>query len=350
MRRLYLIRHGHPDFPIGSRICLGQTDTPLGPLGRLQSVLLARTFSVATLSGVYTSPLSRAYATARCISQTPLINTGLSEQSTGLWDGLSFDEIARRWPSEYAERGKNPTLTMPEGEPLAHALARFTDAVNTILESSEGDIAIVSHKGVINTFVQQISQQITLPKLPYGAFWQLTLEGNALTLKNPAPIKPLPELDRTLCLALLQAVAPEQVIAHCEAVEAFALELAAQLPLALDAALIGQAALLHDIARVQSNHAYVGAQWLDLLGYPQTADIVRQHHDLATSEINEASIVYMADKCLQGTQRVSIHTRFAAAKMKCQSKEALSAWKKRWQITNELQKNINIYCGKEIIP
>ena len=98
MRRLYLIRHGHPDFPIGSRICLGQTDTPLGPLGRLQSVLLARTFSVATLSGVYTSPLSRAYATARCISQTPIINTGLSEQSTGLWDGLSFDEIARRWP------------------------------------------------------------------------------------------------------------------------------------------------------------------------------------------------------------------------------------------------------------
>ena len=31
MRALYLIRHGHPDFPIGSRICLGQTDTPLGP-------------------------------------------------------------------------------------------------------------------------------------------------------------------------------------------------------------------------------------------------------------------------------------------------------------------------------
>lgn len=42
MRSVYLIRHGHPDFPIASRICLGQTDTPLGPLGRLQGVL-ART-------------------------------------------------------------------------------------------------------------------------------------------------------------------------------------------------------------------------------------------------------------------------------------------------------------------
>ena len=79
MRHIYLIRHGHPDFPIGSRICLGQTDTPLGPLGRLQGILLTRTFSAATLSGVYTSPLSRACATARCISQTPIINTNLRE-------------------------------------------------------------------------------------------------------------------------------------------------------------------------------------------------------------------------------------------------------------------------------
>lgn len=349
MRHIYLIRHGHPDFPIDSRICLGRTDTPLGPLGHLQGVLLARTFSTSILSSVFTSPLSRAYDTACYIHEATVIKTGLSERSTGLWDGLSFDEIARRWPNEYAERGRDLTLTMPEGEPLAHALARFTDAVNTILESSEGDIAIVSHKGVINAFVQQISQQSTLPKLPYGAFWQLTSEGNALTLNKTAPIKPLPELDRPLCLALLQAVAPEQVIAHCEAVEAFALELATQLPLPLDTTLIGQAALLHDIARIQPNHARIGAQWLAILGYTEAADIVRQHHDLDASEINEASVVYMADKCLQGTQRISIRARFANAKEKCQSIEAQTAWERRWKITETLQTTMNAYCRKEII-
>ena len=65
MRSVYLIRHGHPDFPIASRICLGQTDTPLGPLGQLQGVLLARAFAQTALTAVYTSPLCRAYDTAR---------------------------------------------------------------------------------------------------------------------------------------------------------------------------------------------------------------------------------------------------------------------------------------------
>ena len=71
MRALYLIRHGHPDFPIGSRICLGQTDTPLGPLGHLQGVLLARHFRDIHVESVYSSTLSRAMETAQHISRAP---------------------------------------------------------------------------------------------------------------------------------------------------------------------------------------------------------------------------------------------------------------------------------------
>ena len=90
MRSIYLIRHGHPDFPIASRICLGQTDTPLGPLGQLQGVLLARAFEQTALTAVYTSPLCRAYDTARYLSDKPIVNNDLAEQATGLWDGLSL--------------------------------------------------------------------------------------------------------------------------------------------------------------------------------------------------------------------------------------------------------------------
>lgn len=75
MRSVYLIRHGHPDFPIASRICLGQTDTPLGPLGQLQGVLLARAFAQTALTAVYTSPLRRAYDTARYLSDKPIVKT-----------------------------------------------------------------------------------------------------------------------------------------------------------------------------------------------------------------------------------------------------------------------------------
>lgn len=349
MRNVYLIRHGHPDFPIGSRICLGQTDTPLGTLGHLQGVLLKHTFSDKTLAGVYTSPLHRAYDTARYLNAPLIIKSGLTERATGLWDGLSFDEIAQRWPKTYTQRGENPSLNIPGAEKQADACARFTDAFTEILRSTKGNIAIVAHKGVINAFVQTISQQDRLPQLPYGAYWQLTLENDTLTFNTPVPIKPQPELDRALCLDLLQTAAPKQVIHHSEAVETLALEIAAQLPLALNTTLIMQAALLHDIARALPDHANLGAQWLTWLGYPDVADIVRQHHDLDTTQINEASIVYIADKSVHGTCRCSVSERFAKSKNKCQNREALAAWGKRWHMTETLQKNINALCGKEII-
>lgn len=155
-RRIYLIRHGHPDFPLGSRICLGQTDTPLGPLGRLQGVLLAQHLADVPLAAVYTSPLARARETARFLSADAIVVPGLAERATGLWDGLSFEEIARRWPEEYAARGDDPTLTMPGGEDLAAAGARFADAIAAILAETQGDIAIVAHKGVIETFLPRL--------------------------------------------------------------------------------------------------------------------------------------------------------------------------------------------------
>ena len=67
------------------------------------------------------------------------------------------------------------------------------------------------------------------------------------------------------------------------------------------------------------------------------------------STLDEASIVYIADKCLQGTAHVPLTERFAASREKCQSQEALAAWEKRWQTTRILQETINTYCGKELI-
>lgn len=349
MRNVYLVRHGHPDFPIGSRICLGRTDIPLGPLGHLQSVLLARTFSSMTFSGVYSSPLHRAYDTACHFSTAPIVHPGLTERATGLWDGFSFDEIAQRWPAEYAQRADNPERTMPGGEETSHACARFSAALQDILAHSTGDIAIVAHKGVITAFLQALHADIPLPKLPYGAYWHLSVENNVPTLKTETPIQPQPLLDRALCLALLQAVAPENVVQHCEAVAAFTQEIAEALPLAFDTTLIAQAALLHDIARTFPDHATLGGQWLALLGYPRVAAVVRRHHDPLPDVISEASIVAIADNCLQGAQRVPLRERFAASRKKCQSPEALAAWKTRLVAAESLQKTINHACGKEII-
>lgn len=98
MRRVYLIRHGRPDFPDGSR-CLGRTDIPLGTIGHMQSCLAARELEHAGISAVFTSPLSRARETAAYFSPSAVVIPGLREADMGLWDDLSFREIKERFQS-----------------------------------------------------------------------------------------------------------------------------------------------------------------------------------------------------------------------------------------------------------
>lgn len=359
MRQIYLIRHGHPDFPIGSRICLGQTDTPLGPLGHLQGVLLAQVFHAVPLSAVYTSPLSRTRETAHYLTSHPIEHPFLKEQSTGLWDGLHFDEIKIRWPDAYNARSDNITLPIPGGENINDATLRFANAVNHILSESTGNIAIVAHASVIRGFIAVhmtkalMSSFAQVPKLPYGGYWHLTTEDSTidtLQFANPTPLVPHPPMTRALALALLEAVAPQRVIRHALAVEDFALTLCNALPLQLDHAQISHAALLHDIARCEKNHAEIGALWLEKLGYADLGAIIRCHHDLnAPQHIDEAAIVYIADKAVQEDQYIGIDARFAAAQQKCCTPEALCAWQKRRDEALTLKQTINSLAGKEIL-
>ena len=112
MRRIWLIRHGHPDFPLGAHMCLGRTNTPLGPLGRMQACLLGEELRGKGLS-VFSSPLTRCRETAAPLGGDAVLVPALAEQDMGPWDGLDFEEIKRRWPDLYARRGDEPLLVPP---------------------------------------------------------------------------------------------------------------------------------------------------------------------------------------------------------------------------------------------
>lgn len=76
----------------------------------------------------------------------------------------------------------------------------------------------------------------------------------------------------------------------------------------LDLDLISAAALLHDIAKGESQHARTGGQILREMGYPRVADIVAAHVDIAIhegQEIDESQVVYLSDKMTQGDQYVA---------------------------------------------
>ena len=183
---------------------------------------------------------------------------------------------------------------------------------------------------------------------PYASFARIDRDGQ-LRLEQ-ANVRPVPPLCPALAEALLEAAAPgERVVAHCRAVAAEALRLADALPLPLDRGLLESAALLHDAARSEKDHAALGAAWLRDLGYDAAAALVEQHHDLRNEALDEAAILYLADKCVQEDRRVSVERRFADSEGRCRTEEARAAHARRREDALRLRDAINSLCGRRVV-
>jgi uncharacterized protein len=122
---------------------------------------------------------------------------------------------------------------------------------------------------------------------------------------------------RERCLELLQDYGtPPHVIRHCIAVEETALRIAKALNdhgYELDLCLLGSAALLHDIARVHENHAVIGAEIVEDLGFAGIADLIRCHMTYSTdpsqNDITEKDILCLADRMVKENVYVGIEER-----------------------------------------
>ena len=346
MRKIYLIRHAMPAIPLGERWCIGgRTDIPLGPVGLLQAALLPFIPQLQTVSAVFCSPLLRARQTAMALSRDAQSISGLEEQDMGVWDGLSFTEIRNRFPILYEARERNPSL-LPEGAESAETVSfRMQQALYSCLEKSVGDIAVISHKSAISSLIGHRSE------INYTSISTLKVSGSFL----PAEIGllPHPQLTDSVCLALLHAImTPPDRLAHCLAVAKEAARIGnalmtAGFPLNLEQ--IHSAALLHDLARQENNHAQTGALWLRALGYPDISELVRQHHDLDSEDLNEAAVLYIADKLVLGAKPVGIEERFSRSLTKCRSKEALDSHARRLTAARHIKELINAFCCEKMI-
>jgi len=181
-----------------------------------------------------------------------------------------------------------------------------------------------------------------------------TVEENAGTMRCVFPWEsPEEKLDESLCLKLLKAAElPEHIIAHCKAVAEEAGRIAdglIKVGISLDRELIYTSALLHDIARLESNHPETGADWLTELGYERHGEIIRRHHELESESIDEAAVVFIADKLIQESEKVSLRSRFAQSREKRKTAEALAAHKRRGMQALDIAEKINSLCKMEII-
>ena len=141
------------------------------------------------------------------------------------------------------------------------------------------------------------------------------------------------------CLDLLRNFrVPEHIIEHSRKVWEIAACLGRLLNrqgAALDEGKIAAASWLHDIAKMDGlrsgeNHSAAGAEILKKRGYPEIAEIVRQHVVLDAEayegEIGEALIVHYADKRVRHTALVSLEDRFRDLKERYGEHPAARQW------------------------
>ena len=162
---LYLIRHGETDANVAG-IWQGSTDSPLNARGEMQAQALARRLANEglDLAAIYTSPLQRAYQTARIIAQAlgdvPVIpDPRLEEYHLGQWEGLSYEAL-RDEKRLWERMAQDPDFAPPGGESPRQFATRLLQSFQTILKKHAGEqVAVVGHGGAMATVLALLLHQ-----------------------------------------------------------------------------------------------------------------------------------------------------------------------------------------------
>lgn len=150
--RLILLRHGEPDETVRGR-CYGRLDPGLSRHGEEQMTRAWRLLKHESFAAIYCSPRRRAVDSARLrstASPTATVDDRLREIDFGTFEGLTYEEIANRYPRKYDEWMTRPaSVAFPDGESFPTMSTRVRDALEQIRRTHSGEtVAIVSHGGV----------------------------------------------------------------------------------------------------------------------------------------------------------------------------------------------------------
>jgi alpha-ribazole phosphatase len=149
--RILLVRHA---VARGNGRFHGHTDVPLAPEARQQLRVLVRKIAAHPVEVVYSSDLQRARSTAKAVARRfgteVVVRPGLREIHFGRWEGLSWRQIARRFPRlSRAWLADFPHHPIPDAETFDVFRKRVTRELEEIVAANIGGCAVVvTHAGV----------------------------------------------------------------------------------------------------------------------------------------------------------------------------------------------------------
>ena len=179
--RLILVRHGETPWNVTLQY-QGQANVPLNERGRAQAALTAGRLARLGVAALYTSDTARAAETAAAIAAAvgmrPQPMPELREIDVGQWEGLTPEQLYRRFPDHMAEYERDPARTVRlGGESYAQLQARALVALRRIHDAQQpGDVVVaVSHGGTIRALLCHV---IGLDLANFGKMW---LDNGSLT-------------------------------------------------------------------------------------------------------------------------------------------------------------------------
>eukprot|EP00088_Acartia_fossae_P032557 TRINITY_DN3331_c0_g1_i2.p1 TRINITY_DN3331_c0_g1~~TRINITY_DN3331_c0_g1_i2.p1 ORF type:complete len:249 (+),score=50.53 TRINITY_DN3331_c0_g1_i2:349-1095(+) len=163
-RTIYLSRHGESLNNLYGKIGGNAELSPRGQqyaqaLGHFMNSLGDPCYKVVT------STLQRTQQTAKFISAQKDIRPEIDEINAGAHDNLTYEEIADRYPVEFANRDKDKlNYRYPEGESYMDVVNRLKPVLEDL--ETENNLLIISHQATIRCLLTLLLN-LPLAELPY---------------------------------------------------------------------------------------------------------------------------------------------------------------------------------------
>ena len=187
MGLFYLVRHGESAWNAENRLC-GRSDIPLSEAGRRQAMSLAERLKPIRFDAFYTSPLGRAFETARLIAEAvglePVPDQRLVELDYGLWEGRILSDIVENDAQAFRAWDAKPAqLAPPGGESGLAAQQRIVSFLDSVgARHAQGRVLVTFHKTVCRLAICHV-----LGMAPDEYRRRLVLNNTALSIIRSRP-------------------------------------------------------------------------------------------------------------------------------------------------------------------
>lgn len=153
---IYLVRHGESEANLSKRYS-GITDVDLSMSGRDQAVKAGINLKMAEISNIFSSPLKRAFDTAKIISNETSIDKNniivencLIEVNFGIFENMTWEEMQAAHKEETEKWIKEKhRYKFPQGESYEDIIRRISEFVDKVPDNS----VVVTHFGVIQSML-----------------------------------------------------------------------------------------------------------------------------------------------------------------------------------------------------